>query len=47
MGKQLTAGLAVWGISQLRISLGFLTGFVCWFPKIVVPQNGWFIIENS
>ena len=25
----------------------FITGFAIWvFPKIGVPQNGWFIIEN-
>ena len=24
---------------------GFL-GMIWWFPKIVVPQNGWFIMEN-
>ena len=20
--------------------------YICWFPEIGVPQNGWFIMEN-
>ena len=38
LGAEATEGLAVAGAGDVQ----------CWwgFPKIVVPQNGWFIMEN-
>jgi len=37
----------VWGLctTHLWIYMGY-KGHIWMFPKIVVPQNGWFIMEN-
>ena len=33
-------------LSQGKIFRGRFTGYIWVFPKMVVPQNGWFIMEN-